>query len=152
MSAHALQVLVQRMWCCVAARTQQGAAPYLGSDTQGSSRAFLYQQILPRVHVTHEHSVANPAAALLVSYMSLAQFCRGPPPRRLLGYSSGRPRARPWKIGGDDIRAGPTRKSDCQLQKTGICKKHKQANGLPMTRTVNGTGHTGPSEFCATSI
>ena len=21
-----------------------------------------------------------------------------------------------------------------------------------MTRTVNGTGHTGPSEFCATSI
>ena len=22
----------------------------------------------------------------------------------------------------------------------------------PVTRTVNGTGHTGPSEFCATSI
>ena len=23
---------------------------------------------------------------------------------------------------------------------------------VPVTRTVNGTGHTGPSEFCATSI
>ena len=26
------------------------------------------------------------------------------------------------------------------------------AFGKGMTRTVNGTGHTGPSEFCATSI
>ena len=25
-------------------------------------------------------------------------------------------------------------------------------NSLRMPRTVNGTGHTGPSEFCATSI
>ena len=39
-----------------------------------------------------------------------------PQQRRLLGYSSvGRARSRPWTIGGDDIRAGPTR--DCQLQK-----------------------------------
>ena len=27
-----------------------------------------------------------------------------------------------------------------------------QFKGFDMTRTVNGTGHTGPSEFCATSI
>ena len=29
-------------------------------------------------------------------------------------------------------------------------KKYKEAVAVP--RTVNGTGHTGPSEFCATSI
>ena len=31
------------------------------------------------------------------------------------------------------------------------CVAHQGA-APPMTRTVNGTGHTGPSEFCATSI
>ena len=34
-------------------------------------------------------------------------------------------------------------------------RQHARRNDLwarPMPRTVNGTGHTGPSEFCATSI
>ena len=31
-----------------------------------------------------------------------------------------------------------------------VLKVKYRADGLP--RTVNGTGHTGPSEFCATSI
>ena len=30
--------------------------------------------------------------------------------------------------------------------------RHLTRLGVPVTRTVNGTGHTGPSEFCATSI
>ena len=28
----------------------------------------------------------------------------------------------------------------------------EESRSLHMPRTVNGTGHTGPSEFCATSI
>ena len=33
-----------------------------------------------------------------------------------------------------------------------LSKREVEAAASAVTRTVNGTGHTGPSEFCATSI
>ena len=49
---------------------------------------------------------------------------------------------------GDQLRALAQRSTDEDLSASSAASSPRAR----MTRTVNGTGHTGPSEFCATSI
>ena len=41
---------------------------------------------------------------------------------------------------------------DVVLRRDAEGAHHKVRDRVAVPRTVNGTGHTGPSEFCATSI